>query len=252
MVISMLVTVPYIRFMDRDKGPIVLWAGNVGMYFINGLGSDIFFALEPLFNRGGFNGVFEMDLIVYEKEFKITAFKPYITPTFYTYAELLAIPLSEFFVSLNQEARSFRMGKVATSVMLSLGELSVPDCVNITPQAIKHFWELAHPIIGWSTAWGKDLVESHRRAYRTINNIVRSPEVQYREDIGFKKVNAEDVLFILKEWGWIDATIRRKEQKSVSNEYPGTPVNIQEDKEDREQQPEGYGEGAEAGVSDSL
>jgi len=56
-------------------------------------------------------------------------------------------------------------------------------------------------VIGCVTARGQTVREAQRRAYRTIENIVLSEDVQYRRDVG---MNAMHDMELLKEWGWID------------------------------------------------
>lgn len=239
-------TLQYSRFMDRDKGCIAPYMGTVGMCFTEGLAVDkIFSQVEVLLQRGGFKGMVEVKVKIYEDEFMVTDIKPFFTPSLYSYAELLTIPLNDFFFPSTVRDVIAKTNKVAMSAMLTLpmypyggpGKFEKP-LINLK-KAEKHFWLTdplgeASSILGWSTAWGGDLIEAHRRVYRTIKNIVNIPDVQYREDIGFKKIYAEDFFFILKEWGWIDATIRRKVKESVQSECEGTSSQIQEVREDRE------------------
>jgi hypothetical protein len=225
----------YTRLMDKDKGPFIPYAGNVGMYFTSGLAVDkLFSKIESLFEKSVFTGMVEISCLVYEEEIRVIELKPFFTPLFFNFVELLVPKLSEYLLKQNEDDIDFRFGKVSMGVQLTL-PYPVQGCVNISSQAEKHFWAVSNddPVIGWSTAWGKDLVESYRRTYRTIRNIVLKPEVQFREDIGFKKVNAEDLFFILKEWGWIDATIRRKVQESIQLERKRVSGEVQEDREDR-------------------
>jgi hypothetical protein len=231
----------YTRLMDKDKGPYIPYAGNVGMYFKNGLALDkLFGSVAPLLDKSGFNGVIEIQTILYEDEFRIMNFQPFCTPLIFNFIELLIPSLSEYIMNPFIGEENFRLEKVSMGVQLTIPNYEVPKGIEVIEQAKKHFWKMdedginSKGVLGWSTAWGKDVVEAYRRTYRTVKKIVKKPDVQYREDIGFKKINAEDVFFILKEWGWIDATIRRKVQQGVREECERVNPQIQEDGKDRE------------------
>lgn len=219
----------YDRFMDRDKGLSVPLVGLVGMCFESGLAYDkIFSQVGMLLEKGNFSGMVEVRVMLYEEEFKVLYIKPLISASIYAISELLTIPLSEFLHTKKEDC--WRRDKVAMSTMLSAPSFPyslkggrVQNPFKNIERARKHSWFMDptgkdFSLLGWSTAWGNTLIEAHRRTYRTIKNIVNTPEVQYREDIGFKNINAEDVFFILKEWGWVDATIKRKVKESIQLE----------------------------------
>lgn len=218
----------YNRFMDKDKGPSVPLIGIVGVLFKEGLAVDkIFSQIEFLLEKGNFTGMVEVKVMLYEDDFRVLYIKPLISASLYAISELITIPFSDFLHNPFKEDNIFRYNKVSMSSMLSIppfpydlkGNGIEAPLINLE-RAKKHLW-LMDPIgqyfslLGWSTAWGKDFIEAHRRTYRTIRNIVNSQDVQYRDDIGFRKINAEDVFFILKQWGWIDAIIERKVKESV-------------------------------------
>ncbi|KKR65709.1 MAG: hypothetical protein UU06_C0012G0005 [Parcubacteria group bacterium GW2011_GWB1_40_5] len=92
-------------------------------------------------------------------------------------------------------------------VKLSLPEHPGRDSANCLAHVTKpegadhHIWlDGKDSFIGFTTAWGESPREAKRRGYRTVENMVLSPEVQYRRDIG---ETVELHINLLKGWGWI-------------------------------------------------
>ncbi|MBT9170631.1 MAG: hypothetical protein DDT18_00975 [Actinobacteria bacterium] len=99
--------------------------------------------------------------------------------------------------------------KAAISVGLSLppwpysldSSLAAEDVLEVQEGASRHFWpSLNSSFLGYVTAGGLTVREAQRRAYRTVKNIVKSTDIQYRGDVDS---NVESSLAQLREWNWI-------------------------------------------------
>jgi len=201
------------RLMEGDKGPQTGCAGNV-VFASNGdkLTDMLLLPLEPLLKKVKYLGPIDINCIISDKDvyfLEITSRLGY--DAIQAFAELLKIPVYDFFFKIATkqgdlvEGRDF-VNQPSIAIRLSMPPYPLREDVEkwrgvrvlkMSYGAAKHVWlaDVAKEegievmagvdgVIGCVTARGLGIKECQKRAYRTIENIVINPDVQYRLDIG--------------------------------------------------------------------
>lgn len=202
------------RLMEGDKGPNTGCMGNVVFTSMGDrLTEMVLKPLEPLLRKVGYCGPLDVNCILKGKDAYFLEFTARLGyDAIQTFAELLKMPLYDFFFRV-----ATRLGDVheyykdtAIGVRLTLPPYPTIkgaqeahrkwkdiQVLVLDNGARRHTWlsdvikknnvEVCGGIdgvIGCVTARGSSIRECQRRVYRTINNIVKCKDVQYREDIG--------------------------------------------------------------------
>ncbi len=137
---------------------------------------------------------------------------------FYALKELLYIPFTELLLSLisGEVYKPKCREGFGISVMLSLPPypyicpfpITIKEYLNLNEDILKHLVlediveeasiqsSGTFGLLGWATAFGITTREARRRAYRTINNVVKVREIQYTPEVG---VNADIDFSFAKE-----------------------------------------------------
>jgi hypothetical protein len=155
---------------------------------------------------------------------------------FYALREVLLVPFTELLLALisGDIYKPKCKAGFGISVMLSTPPfpfiysnlVELDKVLDINEDVLKHFifedlveqdgiqYTGTFGLIGWSTAFGSTVREAKRRVYRTINNIVKTPFIQYDLNVG----DEADMCF--KEFKEVyNATIEGKVEESTINEY---------------------------------
>jgi len=194
---------PSKRICEGEKGAFCQSTGNVVRVEDEFKHAQAFEDIEGLLKKVGFVGLVGLEF----KGSKVGRFIPELNlGMLHAFLELCYFSFTELFMSLLYElpfTGKFRAG-VGLSVMVSLPPYPYA-CYNLIPlenivvekeEYMKHFFlddvvktpegllTGSHGLVGWSTAYGVNLREAKRRVYRTIKNVVKSPALQYRKDIG--------------------------------------------------------------------
>jgi hypothetical protein len=223
------------RLMDGDRGVKTSSMGSTMITLREGKLFETF--LQPfteLLQKVSYTGPFSLEVFLKEDKAWLGFFHPH-----YQYdhlpltCELLREPLFTFLYqsTLDQNYKPQVSQDVALSVRLSLSPWPLEvDCshlqgradLEVPKEARSHVWlrdiyrngdkeELAagyeeeltagcDGVLAFITAHGSDVNEARRRVYRTINNIVKTKDVQYRSDIGSA---FNDSVSELKRQGWL-------------------------------------------------
>lgn len=166
----------------------------------------------------------------------------------YAFCELCYFPFTELLMSVLYDlpfTGKFRSG-VGVSVLTSLPPYPFPfptvvplgSFVLQDDDYMKHFvvedvwvdvegrkWTGSHGIVGWSTAFGTNVREARRRAYRTLRNAVINKNLQWRSDVGER---AEGIFQYLNGEAK-DAVADREGKESDIEEHRGVGEQLQTD-----------------------
>ena len=205
-----MLSLPCYGFMDRDKGLRTEGMGSLVVFLNEGDKlTKILLPFEAYLQKAKYQGIFNASLSIKGDLWNIAFMDTYLVPEdILAGAEMLKTSLFDFLFGLLDG----KEGKAWPGLGLSVG-LSVPpwpyigspvtgEYLTIPGPAEKHV-SLSHLYLGCLgvvTSKGQDVREARRRVYRTVENSVTSPMVQYREDIG---IGAEKDLATLREWGWL-------------------------------------------------
>jgi len=205
-------SLPYERLMEGGKGPKVGCAGLITWCVKPEeceLIKRLMEPLTPLLREAQYLGPVQVHCEVGEDSHLYPVLRcNFNYDHIYTWCELIKGPLFDFLWDLNLEVQAPMLVRedYALSVRLSAPpfpyqepEMKVLKGLKIPEPAQKHFF---HGRLSCVTARGSSVHEARRRVYRTIDNTVKEPEVQYRKDIG---AGAEGKIEKLKTWGWLDA-----------------------------------------------
>lgn len=194
----------YERLMDGEKGPYNGGMGNVvwlGSYedriFKSTLGG-----LEGFLSKLEYIGPFGIDVIIKEDKIRFKQFIPsFDFDTFQTWMELVRLPMFDclFNVASRGGEIPYHLNQYSIGVRLKVEEYQ-EGLIEVVDAAKSHVWLEEGVNLGCVTARGSDIRESRRRVHRTIGNIVKSPEVMYRNDIG---KDADSKIYQIKDWGWL-------------------------------------------------
>uniref|UniRef100_A0A6M3KAF2 Uncharacterized protein n=1 Tax=viral metagenome TaxID=1070528 RepID=A0A6M3KAF2_9ZZZZ len=211
-----LLSLTYDRLMDGDKGPLT-YAGSVHRLVKESkLFEEIFPPLLPLLQKVGFIGPLTAYLIVNESETFLYSLSPVLTSFLLQgMSELSRKPLfSLFWGSLDGDQAEIQSDEYALCVSLSCSMPKENESYVSPPlEALPHLWLRdaketpegfltmgTSGLLGVVSARGVSIKECKRRISRTLSNGVKSPEVQYRSDIGD---DAEERFNVLRSWGWL-------------------------------------------------
>jgi phosphoribosylamine--glycine ligase len=216
------------RLMEGDKGAQTGCMGNiVWPVDKDKLTESVIEPLSPLLEKVNYVGPIDINCIVDKNNayfLEFTARPGY--DAIQAWSELIKTPLFDYLYGIaSQQKTSFSYHDgYAIGVRLSVspfpGKEHVQDWQGIKgidppKEAMRHVWladamknkedELVvsgvDGVICCVTSRGTSVRECQRRAYRTINNIVLTDDIQYRNDIG-KTVEKDKQT--LAEYGWID------------------------------------------------
>jgi len=216
------------RLMEGDKGAQTGCMGNVVWPTERDkLTDSLIEPLAQLLEKVNYVGPIDMNTIVTKDEvyfLEFTARPGY--DAIQAWSELIKAPMFDYFYGIASQQKEkfdyhngFAIG-VRLSVFPFPGTEDVDDWIGLRvidppKEAMRHVWladvmqredELllagVDGVVGCVTSRGSSVRECQRRAYRTINNIVLTDDVQYRRDIGN---TAEKDKEQLAEYGWIDA-----------------------------------------------
>ena len=218
-----------LRMMDGERGVLTPGMGSGMLTLEEGpLTEKLLRPFTELFEKVTYEGPFSLEVYLGEEE---AIWLSSIHPSYHydhlpLTCELLRESLFTFLyqASLQEEYKPQSSKDVALGVRLSLHPwpLEVP-CDHLTgrldlevpKEARPHVWlqDVAFSddgeiktagcdgCLGFVTARGSDMQEARRRVYRTIGNIVKSKDVQYRSDIGSA---FNDSVVELKRQGWLN------------------------------------------------
>jgi phosphoribosylamine--glycine ligase len=221
-------TIEHKRLMEGDKGVQTGCMGNV-VWSTEGdkLTTAVLEPLAQLLEKVDYVGPLDINCIVNEKEaffLEFTARPGY--DAIQAWAELIKAPLFDYLYGIaSQQKENFDTHEgCAIAVRMSVfpfpGEEDVDEWIGIKvidppKEAMRHIWladvmekdgELllagVDGVVGCVTSRGSTVRECQRRAYRTINNITLTDDIQYRSDIGHSVEKDKEKLV---EWGWLNA-----------------------------------------------
>ena len=215
------------RLMDGDRGVLTPSMGSTMIVLREGKLFDTF--LQPfteLLQKVSYTGPFSVEVYLKEDKMWLDFFHPH-----YQYdhlpliCELLREPLFTFLYqsTLDQNYIPQTSQDIALSVRLSLSPWPLKaDCshlkgrvdLEVPKEARPHVWLRdvcrnsdeeertagCDGVLAFITAHGSDVNEARRRVYRTIGNIVKTKDVQYRSDVGLV---FSDSISELKRNGWL-------------------------------------------------
>jgi phosphoribosylamine--glycine ligase len=207
------------RLMNGDIGPVVDCMGvTVWPSQSDKLTTLVLEPLAPLLEKVGYTGPVSANCSVDEESVYHGGWKAGLDyDALQAWIEMLQPSLFDYLYNIATQAKSevsLKEGEQAIAVRLSVA----PYCedlkvVEVPKEASGHVWLAdvtkkddeevlagVSGVVGCITARGATVRECQRRAYRTINNVVKSKEVQYRRDIGD---GVEDIRGKLLEWGWL-------------------------------------------------
>jgi hypothetical protein len=211
-VLPFMLALPSIRFMDHDKG---VATGGMGSLVVFPTGDDkltkTLLPFEAFLLKAKYIGPFTLGMQLKEDLWSISSIDTdLVSESILAGAELFQNSLFDFLFGLMEGKPGTVWAGVGMSVVASappwpfgLGTISdVKQPIDVPKEAVKHFslGDSRLGVLGVATAKGKELREAKRRVYRTLKNSVKSPDVQYREDIG---VRQEQDLASLRTWGWL-------------------------------------------------
>ena len=235
----------YRRMLNGDKGPVMPWTsmGGVGVCAFNdrlpkAVQDRIGFLLDDM------SGLFTLMIDVGKDDFSISDQWIYYLEHFGNHlfwsscynlqlqSEGLGVSVEDLY--MNAAVPRFKVrpvSKVAVGVAVTN---CTAESVDINPEALRHSWRYTPSAQTVNlTAWGTSLREAKRRVYRTVDEIVKTPDPIYRTDIGHDAVG---VMKQLEEWGWIDVTTSRKFTDDNQGQRSRDAAIIQEKGNDREDQ----------------
>ena len=217
-----------LRLMDGDRGVQTTGMGSVMISLREGLLTEkLLKPFTELFQKVSYEGPLSVEAFLGDEE---KLWLKFIHPH-YQYdhlpltCELLREPLFTFLYQsqLDQNYQPQISHDVSLGVRLSLhpwplglpcSHLEGRQDLDVPKEARPHVWlrdvyfEDEQPktagcdgCLGFVTARGSDVQEAKRRAYRTIGNVVKSRDVQYRSDIGS---GFNDAVIKLKGQGWLN------------------------------------------------
>jgi len=219
------------RMLDGDRGCLLGCAGNV-VWSTEGdkLTDYCLTPLTALLQKVDYLGPIDVNMIVTEDKCYFLEFTPrFGHDAIQTLMELMRKPLFDYFWNLQMKKNlpAFKQ-EYAIGVRLSFPpypfgreikgyfkQLEGLKVLDVPPEAESHVhyydvkFENGKPqlagvdgALGCATARGETIRECRRRVYRTINNICKSKDIQYRSDIG---EGMDKDIEQLKTWGWLNA-----------------------------------------------
>lgn len=210
----------YHRLMDGDHGPVTNCQGTMGWFAEETrIAGVALLPLTDLLEKVGYVGPITACCFVNNNNIAILSYNTCFTyDTFQGMCELIKSSVFDLLYGLASErfdrlpvnginsyetefAMSVRLTVPPYPYNIAFDEYEIETPISIPDEAKRHVWlcGIDH-VLAVVTARGQNVRECQRRVYRTINNIVKSEEVQYRRDIG---VHTEQVRIKLSEWGWI-------------------------------------------------
>jgi len=216
------------RFMEGDKGCQTGCMGNI-VWPTTGdkLTSTVLEPLSSLLEKVNYVGPIDVNCIVTEESAyfleytarfgydAIQAWSELIKASIFDYLYGIASAQKDSFTYHNEYAIAVRLTIHPFPGKGEIEDLSAIRVIDPPQAAMKHVWLAdvsqdedtflmagVDGVIGAVTSRGISVRECQRRAYRTINNITLSDDVQYRNDIGN---NVEDDKKKLIEFGWLNA-----------------------------------------------
>jgi hypothetical protein len=208
---TFMMALPSLRFMDHDKGALT---GGMGSLVVYPKEDDkltkTLLPFEAFLLKAKYIGPFTLGMHLKEDLWSISSIDTDLVPeSILAGAELLATSLFDFLFGLQEGKVATVWAGVGMSVVASIPPYPFHGVVDHTrayidvpKEAAKHFslGDSRLGVVGVASAKGREIREAKRRVYRTLKNSVKSPDVQYREDIG---VRQEQDLASLRTWGWL-------------------------------------------------
>jgi hypothetical protein len=214
------------RFMEGNKGLPTECMGVITTFFSSGRIIDsVFNPLGVILKGFNYKGLVNLKVKFSEQQISLADFSLGFTfDNLEVFGECLKGPLDNFFVNiLDGSLQEYNiLGPLGLGVRLSTPPYPYEidesqgwkEPISLNDGASNHLWiknvykhkdalyyGKVSGLLGCVTSWGSNYREASRRVYRTIKNIVSSPEVQYRLDI---VQEFEQSLNLLKSWRWID------------------------------------------------
>jgi hypothetical protein len=215
------------RLMDGDRGILTPSMSSTMITLREGKLFDTL--LQPfteLFQKVSYIGPFSIEAFLKEDKIWLGSFYScYHYDHLPLVCELLREPLFTFLYqsALDQNYKPQVSQDVALSVRLSLSPWPLKaDCshlkgrldLDVSKEARPHVWLRdtyrnddeeertagCDGVLAFVTAHGSDVNEARRRVYRTIGNVVKTKDVQYRSDAGS---TFGDSISELKKQGWL-------------------------------------------------
>ena len=244
----------YRRMLNGDRGPVTPWTsmGGVGVCAFQdrlpkAVQDRLGFLLDDM------SGLFTLMIDVSKDDFSVSDqwiyyLQHYGNHLFWSscynlqlQSEGLGLPVEDLY--MNAAIPRFKVrpvNKVAVGVAVTN---CTNDSIDINPEAMKHAWRYTPTAQTVNlTAWGTSLREARRRVYRTVEEIVKTPDPIYRTDIGNDAVG---VMKQLEEWGWVDAITSRKFTDDNQGQRGRDAAQVQEKRNDREDQTRKHAQGTE-------
>jgi len=215
------------RLMEGNKGVQTGCMGNLVWGASEGrLIESVLKPLTPLLEKVGFIGPLDVNCIVDKDEAYFLEWTPrFGYDAIQAWSELIKAPLFDYLYGIaTQQKDSFNFHDgYGMAVRMSVSPFPNTENVNdwkgvrvvdIPSEARRHVWladtmldeeqkeSLAgvDGVIGCVTSRGSSVRECQRRAYRTLNNISLTDDIQFRKDIGN---DVEEKKQQLVDWGWL-------------------------------------------------
>jgi len=209
-----LLSLPYARMMEGDRGPRV-HAGLAHKMITQGKLFSLIAPLLPLLQKVVFRGPLAITLSVKEQALQLTNISASLDPSVLQgICEITRRPLFALLWKAmmgEQEEVMSNEYSICTS-LLCADPQEGSHYLDPAPEALPHLWPISlketpegfqtsgGARLGTVSARGISMKECKRRVNRTIERAVKSPEVMWRRDIGD---DAEERFEELRGWGWL-------------------------------------------------
>jgi hypothetical protein len=199
------------RLMENDKGPTTTGVGFVTEFCEGRVFDETLMSLTKILVRETFVGPLTILGLIGVEGFVPLEIISTLTPSTLNMLECFKLGFGDFLFNIEEREELALKGTMAMATMLSSPPFPYEMVTNkngfldVDKEAGKHFYQSlpGSSVLGFVTARGVDVTEARRRVYRTIGNIVKSQDVQYREDIGKSKAFYFDSISeTLEKWRW--------------------------------------------------
>ena len=214
-----LITLTYDRLMEGERGPLFYAGSTHKLIAQSKLFDFVFLPLLPLLLKVNFIGPLTACLHLTSSMCYVNWLSPLPLPFILQGLKELYRPslfslLWELLSNGGKEREEVKSNECSLCVSLSCSPPRADECfLNPPPEALPHLWLRdaketpegfltmgTSGLLGCISARGVTIKECKRRVQRTLSNAIKSPEVQYRSDIGD---NAEQRFSEIRGWGWM-------------------------------------------------